>query len=94
MAFKGDSDDSRDSLAYKLRTLLEVEAAEVLCTDPFISDSAFVPLADAIERANIIVLGAPHSAYRSLTFTPDKYVVDFWNFWPARKRRSENSQAA
>jgi UDP-N-acetyl-D-mannosaminuronic acid dehydrogenase len=94
MAFKGDSDDWRDSLAYKLRTLLEVEAEQVFCTDPFIKDPNFTALENAVQQANIIVLGAPHSAYRSLTFGPDKFVVDFWNFWPTRKRRAKNSQAA
>ena len=33
MAFKAESDDIRDSLSYKLKKLLEVQAREVLCTD-------------------------------------------------------------
>ncbi|MGH7486218.1 MAG: nucleotide sugar dehydrogenase, partial [bacterium] len=44
MAFKAESDDSRDSLAYKLRKLLSLEAKKVLCTDPFVPDSSLVPL--------------------------------------------------
>jgi len=40
MAFKGDSDDSRESLSYKLRKLLALEAKEVLCTDPYVEDKA------------------------------------------------------
>ena len=59
MAFKGDSDDVRDSLSYKLRKLLEVEAREVLCTDPYVQDPRLVPLDDALARADIIILGAP-----------------------------------
>ena len=43
MAFKAESDDKRDSLSYKLKKLLEVEAQEVLCTDPYVPD-ALVPL--------------------------------------------------
>ncbi len=39
MAFKAESDDQRDSLSYKLKKLLEVEALEVLCTDPYVPDS-------------------------------------------------------
>jgi UDP-N-acetyl-D-mannosaminuronic acid dehydrogenase len=81
MAFKGDSDDVRDSLSYKLRKLLEVEAREVLCTDPYVQDSSLVPLEEALARADIIILGAPHSLYRSLSFPPSKTVVDVWNFW-------------
>jgi UDP-N-acetyl-D-mannosaminuronic acid dehydrogenase len=85
MAFKGDSDDVRDSLSYKLRKLLEVEAREVLCTDPYVQDSTLVPLEQALARADIFILGAPHSVYHSLSFPPDRQIVDVWNFWPKPK---------
>jgi UDP-N-acetyl-D-mannosaminuronic acid dehydrogenase len=81
MAFKGDSDDSRSSLAYKLKKLLELEAREVLCTDPYVPDGTLVPLGEAIRRADIIILGAPHSVYRELQFPAEKTVVDIWAFW-------------
>jgi UDP-N-acetyl-D-mannosaminuronic acid dehydrogenase len=81
MAFKGDSDDNRSSLSYKLKKLLQVEARGVLCTDPFISDSRFVPLEQAVREADVIILGAPHSAYRDLKFPTGKRVVDVWGFW-------------
>jgi UDP-N-acetyl-D-mannosaminuronic acid dehydrogenase len=81
MAFKGDSDDNRSSLSYKLKKLLQVEARNVLCTDPFISDPRFVPIEEAIEKADVIILGAPHTAYRGLQFPPGKKVVDIWGFW-------------
>ena len=81
MAFKGDSDDNRSSLSYKLKKLLQVEARNVLCTDPFITDPRFVALEMAIEQADVIILGAPHSAYRGLQFPPEKKVVDVWGFW-------------
>ena len=86
MAFKGESDDNRDSLSYKLKNLLEVESKEVLCTDPFVPDPSFVPLDEAVCKADIIVLGAPHSAYRDVEFAPGKTVIDIWNFWPERRR--------
>jgi UDP-N-acetyl-D-mannosaminuronic acid dehydrogenase len=81
MAFKGDSDDPRESLSYKLRKILEYEAAEVVCTDPFVDDPALVPLEVALERADVLVLGAPHSAYRGLEMPEGKPVVDIWNFF-------------
>ena len=37
MAFKGESDDIRSSLSYKLRRILQFRAAEVLCSDPFVT---------------------------------------------------------
>jgi UDP-N-acetyl-D-mannosaminuronic acid dehydrogenase len=81
MAFKGDSDDKRESLSYKLRKMLILEANEVLCTDPYIRGEDFVPLEQAISRADIIVLGAPHSVYREIKIPRDKDIVDVWGFW-------------
>jgi UDP-N-acetyl-D-mannosaminuronic acid dehydrogenase len=91
MAFKGDSDDVRDSLSYKLRKLLEVEAREVLCTDPYVQDASLAPLDQALARADVIILGAPHSVYQSLTFPPGKQVVDVWNFWPKPQPAADES---
>ena len=88
MAFKGDSDDSRDSLSYKLKKLLQLEAREVLCADPYVQDSSLVPAKEAVRRSDIIVLGAPHSVYRDLKIPSEKTVVDVWGFWTARERKS------
>ncbi len=85
MAFKSESDDNRESLSYKLRKLLMVEARDVLCTDPYVIDDKLVPLDDALERADIFILGAPHSVYRDLEFPKDKAIVDVWGFWPNRQ---------
>lgn len=82
MAFKGDSDDLRDSLSYKLRKILEMEAKEVLCTDPFIVDKAFLSLDEVLSRSDILVVGAPHSAYRNIKIDPSKKViVDIWDLF-------------
>jgi UDP-N-acetyl-D-mannosaminuronic acid dehydrogenase len=81
MAFKGDSDDARESLSYKLRKILEYEARAVVCTDPYVEDPSFVALDDALERADLLVLGAPHGVYRSVVIPDGKPVVDIWNFF-------------
>ncbi len=78
MAFKGDSDDTRSSLAYLLADLLAARAREVLCTDPLVSsDPDLVPLDDVLSQADLLVIAAPHPQYRDLrTSAP---VVDIWN---------------
>ena len=81
MAFKGDSDDPRESLSYKLRKVLEYEAAEVLCTDVHIKDPSFYPLDEVLERSDILVIGAPHREYRGLDLPGGKPVVDIWNIY-------------
>ena len=78
MAFKAESDDTRASLSYKLRKLLAWAGARVLCTDPFVEDARLRPLEDVIAQSDVIVLGAPHKAYRNLTIG-GKDVVDVWN---------------
>jgi UDP-N-acetyl-D-mannosaminuronic acid dehydrogenase len=81
MAFKGDSDDKRESLSYKLRKLLVLEANQVLCTDPYVDDTELLPLEEAVRRADIIIFGAPHSAYHNVPIPQGKQVVDVWGFW-------------
>jgi UDP-N-acetyl-D-mannosaminuronic acid dehydrogenase len=83
MTFKADSDDPRDSLAFKLRKILSVECKEVLCTDPLLRDPSLTPLDQVLKRADLLFIGVPHSAYRGLDFgkTP---VVDVWNVVPGR----------
>ena len=83
MTFKADSDDPRDSLAFKLRKILQVECREVLCTDPLLQDPSLVPLDEVLKRADLLFIGVPHTAYRGLDFgkTP---VVDVWNIAPGR----------
>jgi UDP-N-acetyl-D-mannosaminuronic acid dehydrogenase len=76
MAFKAGSDDSRESLSYKLRKILLIKANETLCTDPYIKDDRFSPLDEVLERADVLVIAAPHPEYRDLA--TDKPVADLW----------------
>ena len=78
MAFKAESDDIRASLSFKLRKLLEWSGATVLATDEYVSDDRLVPLQEVLDRAETIVIGAPHRAYRSLDLSGHE-VVDIWN---------------
>jgi UDP-N-acetyl-D-mannosaminuronic acid dehydrogenase len=80
MAFKGNCDDHRDSLAYKLRKILTLECREVVCTDPYIDDPSFVPVEVALARADVVFLGACHSEYKVIRFRQP--VVDVFDFLP------------
>jgi UDP-N-acetyl-D-mannosaminuronic acid dehydrogenase len=94
MAFKADSDDPRESLSYKLRNLLQVEAKQVLCTDPYVQAPDLLPLDLALNQADLIILGVPHSVYRELHIPPEKIVIDIWNFWSsARQHKTLASEA-
>ena len=78
MAFKGGSDDTRSSLAYKLRRVLEFKAKEVLTADPYVTtDPRLLPQEEVIKRSDLLVIAAPHPQYRGLAI--DKPVADIWN---------------
>jgi UDP-N-acetyl-D-mannosaminuronic acid dehydrogenase len=77
MAFKSESDDVRASLSYKLRKLLSWAGARVVCTDPYVQDSRLTTLDCVLEDSDILILGAPHKAYRGLSIG-GKDVVDVW----------------
>ncbi|MFS8520979.1 MAG: nucleotide sugar dehydrogenase [Micromonosporaceae bacterium] len=76
MAFKGDSDDPRESLAYKLRKILLLRAHRVLCTDPYVRDPRLRPLDEVLRESDVLVLGAPHRRYADLR--TDVPLVDMW----------------
>ena len=77
MAFKSESDDTRASLSYKLRKLLAWAGARVLATDPYVKDDRLVSLECVLEESDVLVLGAPHKAYRGLQIG-GKDLVDVW----------------
>ena len=77
LSFKGESDDVRSSLSYKLRRILRFKAKRVLCTDPYVtSDAENLELDEVLREADVLVIGTPHATYRSLRV--DKPVVDIW----------------
>jgi UDP-N-acetyl-D-mannosaminuronic acid dehydrogenase len=78
MAFKGESDDIRSSLSYKLKRILRFKAAGVLCTDPYVTvDPDLLPLDEVCRRADLLVIGSPHQVYADVEV--DLPIVDIWN---------------
>lgn len=77
MAFKPGSDDPRDSLAYKLRKILQFEVREVLCTDPHVQDDRLVSLDEVLERSNLLIVGCPHPEYDRIESGLD--IINVWS---------------
>ena len=83
MAFKADIDDTRASLSYKFKKALSNHAQGVLTTDPYVTtDPDLLPLDHVVAHSDLLVLCAPHSAYRDLDLA-GKPVVDVWGL-PAK----------
>jgi len=83
MAFKGESDDKRASLSYKLRKILDFEAKKVLCTDEYIKNSDFYPLEEVLDKSDILILATPHKRYKDIK--TEKEIIDVWNFIDTKK---------
>jgi UDP-N-acetyl-D-mannosaminuronic acid dehydrogenase len=78
MAFKGESDDIRSSLSYKLKRILEFKADNVLCADPYVTvDPRLLPQDEVIARSDLLIIATPHPQYRDLV--TDKPIADIWN---------------
>jgi len=76
MTFKGEIDDFRDSLSFRLKSLLNREAKEVLCSDVKLQKDYFITTNNLIEKSDIIIIATPHSAYRKLVI--NKPLIDIW----------------
>ena len=83
LAFKKNIDDTRNSLAYKLRKILLTEGAEVHLHDPLIPSE---PLDDVLRDADFVFFAMNHDEYAGLTpevlrtrARPDAVVCDIWN---------------
>jgi UDP-N-acetyl-D-mannosaminuronic acid dehydrogenase len=78
MAFKANSDDIRESLSYKLKKILNVEAWQVLCADPLVDDPRLLPQEEVIAKSDILIIATPHKEYSGLNLD-GKIVADIWN---------------
>jgi UDP-N-acetyl-D-mannosaminuronic acid dehydrogenase len=78
MTFKANNDDTRESLSFKIKKLLEFKMAHVLAHDPYISTST--PLVEILGKAEGIILGTPHNEYK--TILPKVPNVDCWDIRP------------
>ncbi len=82
MSFKADIDDIRDSLSYKLGKVLRFHGADVYYSDEFARDPTFVSKEQLVASCEVVIVGVPHSAYKSLAVPAGVEVVDLWGVLP------------
>jgi UDP-N-acetyl-D-mannosaminuronic acid dehydrogenase len=80
LTFKRDSDDARDSLAFKLIRLLERDLAHVSRHDPHLPSES-EPLESALAGTDAVVIATNHTAFEKLLheLPPTTLLVDPWN---------------
>ena len=82
MAFKGDSDDTRSSLSYKLKRILRFRAGTVLCTDPYVTtDDRARPARRRARRGRDLLVRRRAAHRRTARCEPTQPVVDVWNLF-------------
>ncbi|MEA2221395.1 MAG: UDP-N-acetyl-D-mannosaminuronic acid dehydrogenase [Solirubrobacteraceae bacterium] len=92
LAFKGNTDDERDSLAHKLVRLLERELADVAVHDPRVPTPT-PPFEETVAGADAVVVAANHDEFcghdvlRAIASLAgaDALVVDPWNCFGAKQ---------
>lgn len=80
MAFKQNIDDTRDSLSFKLKKLLEMNKYKVYVSDYFIKEFNFYEK-ELIKKSDVIVLAVPHKKYQKLKIPKNKFVIDTWGIF-------------
>ncbi|MCA1569013.1 MAG: nucleotide sugar dehydrogenase [Chloroflexi bacterium] len=90
LAFKGNTDDERDSLAHKLVRLLERELADVAVHDPLVATPT-PPFVETVAGADAVVIAANHEEFMGADVLhavaelagESALIVDPWNCFGA-----------
>ena len=76
MTFKGNVDDFRDSLSFKLLEILRKVAKDVICSDALLQKEYFVSENQILEDSDVRIIATPHDQYR--TIITAKPIIDIW----------------
>jgi UDP-N-acetyl-D-mannosaminuronic acid dehydrogenase len=76
LTFKADCDDTRTSLSFRVKKVLEFRGATVLSHDPYVPGT--MPLASVLSGSDALVLCTPHREYENVATS--KPLVDVWGF--------------
>ena len=79
LAFKGETDDIRDSLAIKLLNKLKKLKLKILTSDEYFKNQNNISKKQLIKNSNIIIIGAPHNSYKKIKINKSKKLIDIWN---------------
>ena len=93
LTFKANSDDTRNSLSYKLKKQLDDGSHDVVCVDPYVEGHKDFSV---LKGAECVVLMTPHHEFADLVQVanaidnPDCLVIDIWGFWLPMRYESDN----
>ncbi len=78
MSFKPESDDTRNSLSYKLKKILQLNAKKVLTTDPYVKNDEDIKSFEYVKKnSDILIIATPHKIYKKIKLKQLTYNI--WN---------------
>ena len=93
LTFKSGSDDTRYSLSFKLKKLIESAGYEAACIDPYLPKYKDF---SQLRGCDAVVLMTPHAEFTNLNSLAEIVdngrclYVDVWGFWSAMRGKSAN----
>lgn len=93
MTYKANSDDTRNSVSFKLKKQLEARGYQLVLVEPNLN--SFSSLSE-IEGCDAVILMTPHEEFKNLekivntVNNPNCLYVDIWGFWEEMKYKSNN----
>ena len=91
LAFKAEIDDTRESLAFKVKKALERERAKVFLHDPFVAPHQ-ENLDEKLKNADLVFVATNHDFYKKMDISSLKKIVskncvicDVWNIFKTNK---------
>lgn len=93
MSFKANSDDTRNSVSFKLKKQLEARNYELVLVEPNLE--GYSSLSD-IKDCDAVILMSPHDEFKdlgkiiSMVNNPECLYVDIWGVWEEMKYSSDN----
>ena len=80
LTFKGETDDTRDSLSIVLLKKLKKLNLKILQSDEYYKANNGISKKELIKKSDIIIIGAPHKAYKKLKIDKkNKKLIDIWD---------------
>jgi hypothetical protein len=90
VTFKAESDDIRDSLAFKLIKILKFRGASVLCSDEYFKHPGYLSKEALVAGSDAVIIGAPHRAYYSTVDSPPPHPKSAKRSFPLRWLRTKS----
>jgi len=82
MGFKADTDDTRQSLSFRLVKALRARGSEVVAHDPYVVGCSDVDIQALIDKSDVLFIAVPHQPYRDVLPTllagKNVWICDVW----------------